>query len=50
MFDLEENATEEDMLDALKNGYIVDWRVKPELSWESRFSIAIELISKSHTN
>lgn len=39
----EQNATEEDMIDALEKGYIKDWRIKyPIKDLKTQMSIGIE--------
>lgn len=40
----EKNATEEEMLEALEKGYIKDWRLPPELDWQTKFSMGIEFL------
>lgn len=47
---IEINATEKDMLDALEKGYIKDWRIKPELSEDTKIIMGIEYFHCHHQN
>lgn len=48
--DVEINATEKDMIDALEKGYIKDWKQKPELDTETQIIRAIEYFHCHHQN